>query len=74
MPNDQGHEVRPVLHLTARFTRADYARNVQVGGRKETQVPHLAHLLGVASLVTEESGYVSFPVTPGSFADHRRTS
>lgn len=64
MPNDQDHEVKPVLYLTARFTRAvDYARNVHVGRRKGTQVPYVAHLLGVASLVMGEADYVSFPVT-----------
>ncbi len=52
------------LHLTSRFTRAvDYARQVHVGRRKGTDVPYMAHLLGVASLVMGESGHVPFPVT-----------
>jgi GTP pyrophosphokinase len=52
------------LHLTAQFTRAiDYARQVHVNYRKGTSVPYMAHLLGVASLVMGESGYVRFPVT-----------
>jgi (p)ppGpp synthase/HD superfamily hydrolase len=52
------------LHLTARFTRAiDYARQVHVNYRKATKVPYMAHLMGVASLVMGESGYVHFPVT-----------
>jgi len=52
------------LHLTARFTRAiDYARQVHINYRKETSVPYIAHLIGVASLVMGESGYVDFPVT-----------
>jgi (p)ppGpp synthase/HD superfamily hydrolase len=52
------------LHLTARFTSAvDYARQVHVDYRKETQVPSITHLIGVASLVMGESGHVRFPVT-----------
>jgi (p)ppGpp synthase/HD superfamily hydrolase len=52
------------LHLTDRFTHAiDYARQVHVNYRKGTSVPVLAHLLGVASLVLGESGYVRFVVT-----------
>src|SRR5262245_34218416 len=52
------------LQLTARFTQAvDYAREVHVGLRKGTEVPYMAHLLGVASLVLGESGHVPFPVT-----------
>ena len=53
-----------LLHLTSRFTSAvDYARQVHVDYRKESQVPSLAHLIGVASLVIGESGHVNFPVT-----------
>ncbi len=52
------------LHLTARFTSAvDYARQVHVTCRKETLVPTMAHLLGVAALVMGENGSVAFPVT-----------
>jgi (p)ppGpp synthase/HD superfamily hydrolase len=52
------------LHLTSQFSRAvDYARQVHVNYRKGTQVPYMAHLLGVASLVIGEAGHVPFPVT-----------
>jgi len=52
------------LQLTPRFTLAvDYARQVHVGLRKGTQVPYMAHLLGVKSLVLGETGHVPFPVT-----------
>jgi (p)ppGpp synthase/HD superfamily hydrolase len=52
------------LHLTARFTSAvDYARQVHVTCRKETLIPTMAHLLGVATLVMGENGHVAFPVT-----------
>src|ERR1700756_1746310 len=52
------------VHLTPRFTQAvDYARQVHVSLRKGTQVPYMAHLLGVASLVLGETGHVPFPVT-----------
>jgi (p)ppGpp synthase/HD superfamily hydrolase len=52
------------LHLTGRFTSAvDYARKVHTERRKGTEVPYMAHLLGVASLVMGEVGYVQFPVT-----------
>ncbi len=52
------------LQLTPRFTLAvDYARQVHVSLRKGTQVPYMAHLLGVASLVLGETGHVPFPVT-----------
>lgn len=52
------------LHLGPQFTRAiDYARQVHVENRKETLVPYMAHLLGVAALVMGENGYVAFPVT-----------
>ena len=53
-----------MLTLTPRFTQAvDYARQIHVGSRKGTQVPYMAHLLGVASLVMGETGYVPFAVT-----------
>jgi len=52
------------IQLTPRFTLAvDYARQIHTGLRKGTQVPYMAHLLGVASLVLGESGHVPFPVT-----------
>jgi (p)ppGpp synthase/HD superfamily hydrolase len=64
MLNPEKQEPSGTLHLTARFTRAiDYARNVHVGARKKTEVPYMAHLLGVASLVLGEAGHVPFPVT-----------
>jgi (p)ppGpp synthase/HD superfamily hydrolase len=50
--------------LTDRFTRAvDYARILHIERRKGTQIPAMAHLLGVASLVMGEAGQVPFPVT-----------
>ena len=52
------------LRLTDRFTRAvDYARVLHIEFRKATQIPSMSHLLGVASLVMGENGYVPFPVT-----------
>lgn len=62
---DSGEGVtKNLLHLTHRFTRAvDYVRNVHVGSRKGTDVPYIAHLVGVASLVMGEAGHVPFPVT-----------
>ena len=45
------------LVLTERFTRAvDYARTLHTEFRKGTQIPYMAHLLGVASLVMGEAG------------------
>ena len=53
-----------VLHLGERFTRAaDYARTLHIELRKGTEIPAMAHLLGVASLVLGETGYVDFPIT-----------
>jgi len=52
------------LHLSEKFTRAvDYARTLHIERRKGTEIPYMAHLLGVASLVMGESGRVDFPVT-----------
>jgi GTP pyrophosphokinase len=52
------------LLLSERFTRAvDYARILHIERRKGTEIPYMAHLLGVASLVMGESGRVDFPVT-----------
>src|ERR1700746_4049017 len=52
------------VQLTPRFTQAlDYARQIHVSLRKGPQVPYMAHLLGVASLVLGETGHVPFPVT-----------
>src|SRR5262249_7578924 len=54
------------VQLTARFTQpVNYARQVHAGLRKGTQVPYMAHLLGVGSLVLGESGHVPFSVTEG---------
>jgi (p)ppGpp synthase/HD superfamily hydrolase len=64
MGNTQAKESINFLHLTSRFTWAvDYARQIHVNYRKGTNVPYMAHLLGVASLVMGETGHVSFPVT-----------
>jgi (p)ppGpp synthase/HD superfamily hydrolase len=52
------------LCLTSRFTSAiDYARHLHIERRKGTEIPYMAHLLGVASLVMGEAGHVGFPVT-----------
>jgi (p)ppGpp synthase/HD superfamily hydrolase len=52
------------LHLTDRFSSAmDYARHLQIERRKGTDIPFMAHLLGVASLVMGEAGQVPFPIT-----------
>jgi (p)ppGpp synthase/HD superfamily hydrolase len=59
--NDQGNEQ---LHLSSRFTSAvDYARHIHINRRKGTEIPYMAHLLGVAALVMGESGLAGFPVT-----------
>jgi GTP pyrophosphokinase len=51
------------LILSERFTRAvDYARVLHTEFRKGTQIPYMAHLLGVASLVMGEAGG-AVPVT-----------
>ena len=61
MPNENEREL---LHLSGRFTHAvDYARVLHIERRKGTEIPYMAHLLGVASLVMGEAGYVPFPVT-----------
>jgi len=50
------------LHLSARFTQAvDYARTLHIERRKGTDIPFMAHLLGVAALVLGEAGHA--PVT-----------
>lgn len=52
------------MTLTTRFIEAvDYARQIHLGTRKGTDVPYMAHLLGVASLVIGETGRVTFAVT-----------
>jgi len=52
------------LHLTSRFTAAiDYARHLHIETRKGTDIPYMAHLLGVASLVMGEAGHAPVPVT-----------
>jgi (p)ppGpp synthase/HD superfamily hydrolase len=57
-------EERKAFTLTPRFTQAvDYARETHTSTRKGTQVPYMAHLLGVASLVMGEIGHVPFAVT-----------
>jgi (p)ppGpp synthase/HD superfamily hydrolase len=53
-----------LLHLSDRFTRAvDYARVLHIERRKGTEIPYMAHLLGVASLVMGEAGHLPFAVT-----------
>lgn len=54
---------QPLL-LTHRFTDAvEYVTGLHTEMRKGTQVPYVAHLLGVAAMVMGENGYVSIPVT-----------
>ena len=51
-----------LLHLSGRFTSAvDYARILHIERRKGTDIPYMAHLLGVAALVMGEAGHA--PVT-----------
>jgi (p)ppGpp synthase/HD superfamily hydrolase len=50
------------LHLSDKFTSAvDYARVLHIERRKGTDIPYMAHLLGVAALVMGEAGHL--PVT-----------
>ena len=52
------------LHLSSRFIAAiDYARILHIETRKGTDIPYMAHLLGVASLVMGETGHAPVPVT-----------
>ena len=52
------------LHLSSRFTSAiDYVRHIHIERRKGTDIPYMAHLLGVASLVMVEAGHTGFPIT-----------
>jgi len=47
----------PHLILTERFTEAvEYARQLHTEYRKGTDIPYMAHLLGVAALVMGEAG------------------
>lgn len=51
------------LLLTERFTKAvEYARQLHTEFRKGTDVPYMAHLLGVAAIVMSEAGR-RLPVT-----------
>jgi len=60
----QTEEHHSAFALSSRFTQAaDYARQIHRGWRKGTQVPYMAHLLGVASIVMGEVGHVPFAVT-----------
>lgn len=53
-----------LLRLSTRFTQAvEYARILHIERRKGTQVPYMAHLLGVAALVMGEAGQGPTPVT-----------
>lgn len=66
-PNEQAPDAEtrmPLLHLGDRFSRAvDYARILHIERRKGSDIPSMAHLLGVASLVIGEAGHTTFPVT-----------
>ena len=54
------------LHLSGKFTAAiEYARHIHIERRKGTEIPYMAHLLGVSSLVMGEAGHASFrPASP----------
>ena len=52
------------LFLSTRFTAAiDYARHIHIETRKGSNIPAMAHLLGVASLVMGENGHAPVSVT-----------
>jgi (p)ppGpp synthase/HD superfamily hydrolase len=52
------------LFLGPRFTSAiDYARHIHIETRKGSNIPSMAHLLGVASLVMGENGHAPVEVT-----------
>ena len=52
------------LNLSEKFTNAiDYARRIHTERRKGTEIPYMAHLLGVAALVMGEAGHAWCPVT-----------
>jgi (p)ppGpp synthase/HD superfamily hydrolase len=58
------HENQGQLFLSSRFTSAvDYARHLHIETRKGSDIPSMAHLLGVASLVMGENGHAPVPVT-----------
>jgi len=62
--NEESKNQASQLHLSDKFTRAvDYARILHIERRKGTDIPYMAHLLGVAALVMGEAGHVGFPVT-----------
>ncbi|MGA7343071.1 MAG: HD domain-containing protein [Terracidiphilus sp.] len=64
MAESENPEKPEQLHLSARFSSAlDYARIIHIERRKGTDVPAMAHLLGVAALVMGEAGRADFPVT-----------
>jgi len=55
---------REELHLSSRFVTAiDYARVLHIERRKGTEIPYMAHLVGVAALVMGEAGHAWLPVT-----------
>jgi len=59
----EGHEAGE-LHLSARFTSAvEYARVLHIERRKGTEIPYMAHLVGVAALVMGEAGNAGVAVT-----------
>ncbi|MGB8258929.1 MAG: HD domain-containing protein [Terracidiphilus sp.] len=59
----KGNEGR-ALQLSARFTSAvEYARTLHIERRKGTDIPYMAHLLGVAALVMGETGHAEVAVT-----------
>lgn len=64
MATDDRTNTGAMLHIGERFVRAiDYARHLHIETRKGSEIPSMAHLLGVASLVMGEAGHLTFPVT-----------
>ena len=56
--NDPESLITKPLHLSSRFTSAvEYARILHIERRKGTDIPYMAHLLGVAALVLGEAGH-----------------
>jgi (p)ppGpp synthase/HD superfamily hydrolase len=58
------NETENHLFLSSMFTDAiDYARHLHIETRKGSNIPSMAHLLGVASLVMGENGHAPIDVT-----------
>lgn len=52
------------LNLSSKFTSAvEYTRRIHTERRKGTEIPYMAHLLGVAAFVMGEAGHAWIPIT-----------